>query len=635
MTPITTQSANCLLNRISKCTQQEPPSDLQDKQLNNNPLYLYELEYSSECSTEVRYIAIKELDENQGIVVYVSSLSTHKIYYSDFFDSVTWVEEELLERRSEIGKHIYSRLYKKDEIKVMKLCLKFDEEFRILLSWYMGLCYTQYEIHKILLSKADIFPKARYELSCPKTIDESNLSRKKLLNYFLSVFDIKAKPFYHKKTIAKIIGNELEEYFFDNERSNYFKVLSLFSFLSIAKNGWHELMLNDTKFPSMSNNPVTTEFDGFQDQESIHTNDNKRLNDAILRIYYQKLIQSVLNDRPDLNHLLLPKNECATNFDQQLARFDDYIQKLFNLCWERWTSVQNRDRSNSLDKTYLDVQKYVDEHLKRFSAKFGLIEKDNLMLTLIKHSSLNRAKQDYDFFLDMYPGLSNEIPDRIYLMRLVNSPAEIIYLLQGIFDIKKHEIPDNLLECATIVIEMYVRFYNLDASPDERDEFKHKMYRYPYIGASATLLLNGYIKNNKFRSRTKVNKEYTNRIKGGTNNEINVYNWLSKVNESYIKKEKSLSALLYCMPDSLYKFLTARHDLVVAIMEDHRPVQVVVNDALELKKRRAEFRKEVIEKMELHSIEYINSFIEYFIDTFNKFERLINIPGISNLWRNH
>ena len=156
----------------------------------------------------------------------------------------------------------------------MKLYLKFDEEFRMLLSWYMGLCYTQYEIHKILLSKADIFPKARYEISCPKVIDKRDLKRKKLLKYFLSVFDINDKPFYHRKNVAKIIGNELEKYFFDNEKSNCFKVFSLFSFLSIAKNGWYELMLSDVDFPSMSNNPAATEFDGFQDQESIHTNDN-------------------------------------------------------------------------------------------------------------------------------------------------------------------------------------------------------------------------------------------------------------------------------------------------------------------------------------------------------------------------
>ena len=362
--------------------------------------------------------------------------------------------------------------------------------------------------------------------------------------------------------------------------------------------------------------------------------DNKRLNDAILRFYYQELIQSVLIERPELSYLLLSKNECVTNFDQQLAIFDDYLQKLFNLCWERWSSDLNRDNSSALDQTYSDVKKYFDEHLKRFSAQFDLIKKDNLMLTLIKHSSLNRAKQDYDFFLEMYPGLSNEIPDRIYLMKLVNSPSEIINVLQGIFNIKQTEIPDDLLECATIVIEMYVRFYNLQATPDERNEFKHKMYRYPYIGASAALLMNEYIKNNKFRARTAVKKEHIIRIRGGNNNGINVYDWLSTINERIVKDENRLSAFLYCMPDSLYKFLTARHDLVVAIMEDHRPVQVVVNDALELKKRRTDVRKEVIEKLKPYSIEYINSFIEYFIENFNAFERFVNVPPFSSLWRN-
>lgn len=220
MTPITIQSVKFLLSRISKSTLLATPSDLQDKQSNNNSLYLYELEYSSDYSAEVRYIALKELGENQGIAVYVNTLSTHKVSYNDFFNTVTWAEEDPSKSQTGIDKYIFSWLNKKNNIKVMKLYLNFYEEFRILLSWYMGLCYTQEEILKIILNKADIFPKARYELSCSKVIDKSDLTRKKILKYFLSVFDIKDKHDRHRKTIAKIIGNELEKYFFKNEKSN-------------------------------------------------------------------------------------------------------------------------------------------------------------------------------------------------------------------------------------------------------------------------------------------------------------------------------------------------------------------------------------------------------------------------------
>lgn len=638
MTSLTIENARSQLKKIDNTNQVLPENSIQNK-IDVDTLYVYSVSFDSVVSNEHREIAFSAQPNQDGLLIYVNKFSKQGWSYFDFFDNEEWVIEKLLETKESHSKcqSFPSALSKFPSLncrkqEVLKLRLEKEKDFRILLLWYVGYSYTRDEIRRMFLKDSDLLPSSQFSITSSKVIEDRLLDENSLLLFMNIVFGIKEKELYHRKTIGKIIGNEKEKNFYDSDRSAHFKVLSLFTLLSNVKKIWHQLVINNAKFPSLSNNPVALEYDGFKDSRSIHTSENKRINDVILRFFYNNLIQSALINQPSLKPILLSENECLTTFDIQLAEFDIYIQKLFDLCMVRKPSYQDGNISTAVDEAFLDTRRYVDALLQKFDTEAKLT-KDDLILTLVKCASINRAENDYDFILKIYANIENDIPDKIDLMKSVRDVNEIIDVLLKIFDIEKNEIPEDLIRCATIVNEMFSRFYNREATPEERNQFQTKIFTPAYVGASAALLLNGYIKSNRNKSRTKDINDFTIHIRGATNREVNVYNELSKIEKSYSHGKKSLSALLYCMPDDLYKFLTARYSIVVAGMGSHLLVKDAALDALKLKKRKIEIQKEIIEQFKDYSIEYSYDFVKYFKSHVIKFESLIKDPTcIINLW---
>ncbi|BBL58914.1 hypothetical protein MKFW12EY_25270 [Methylomonas koyamae] len=588
-------------------------------------------------------IAFEKIENEEHLAIYVNNVSRHGIKYLDFFDSESWVLHKHIKKNGKLPpipdnifptklKNFPSLNPRTDEI--LKIQLSTLEDFRILLLWYAGYSYTQDEIQNILLRNNYNFPDSPFEIHSATPINKKLLKRGGLLKYFKTLFETNDKPDLHRKYIKRIIGENQEAIFYETEASDYFKVLSLFKFLSKANDKWHSLICNNMEFPSLSNNPVALEYEGFIDQESIHTHETKRMKDAILRCFYNRLIQPTLIKQPSLKPILFSDNECFTKFDIQLAEFDIYIQKLFDLCMIRKSSYRNGDISTAIDEAFLDARRYVDALSQKFDSEAKFLTKDDLILTLIKCASINRAENDYDGILNIYNKIEHDgTPDKIDIMKSVQSTRQIHFALSDIFDIKTNEIPDDLIQCAAIVNEMFSRFYNREASPEERYIFKDKIYSPAYVGLSATLLLNGYIKSNKFRSRTENIDDFKIRIRGETNNGVNVYSCLSEIYNSCDLDKKSLSSLIYCMPDDLYKFLTARYSIVIAGMESQRPIKETTVDALKLKRRKIEIQKEIIEKFKDYNIEHTYNFVGFFKTHVINLEGFLKDPvNIINLW---
>jgi hypothetical protein len=278
--------------------------------------------------------------------------------------------------------------------------------------------------------------------------------------------------------------------------------------------------------------------------------------------------------------------------------------------------LDGRISDDAVDEAFMETRRHVDAFLQNFETEVELKtkdDKDDLILTLIKCASINRAESDYDAILNIYAHIKQQdIPDKIDLMKSVCSVNEIVDVLLEIFDIEKDEVPADLILCATIVNEMFSRFYDREATPEKRNEFKSEVFSPADIGASAALILNGYIKSKKNKSRTKSVDDFKIRIRGENNPGVNVYKELSKLEKSYIKDDKSLSALLYCMPDDLSKYLTARCSIIFFGMGSRCSVKNAALGELKVKIKKIELQKEIIENLKNYSVPYICSFLKYF-----------------------
>jgi hypothetical protein len=580
-----------------------------------NNLYVYQISVDSVHQNDLRHIAFTSLDDDNGRI-YVNKLSKLKVSYFDFFDSDAWVEEEYskdsnIQSLNQSALSVitrFSSLNPKNN-NILKLRLKTLEDFRILLLWYVGYSYTQDEIRKMLLANNYHFTDSPFDFSSSKAIGDKLLDKRSLSLFLKTTFAINEKPYYHRKTIKKIIGDQQEKYFFDSEKSSYFKVLSLFSLLSKGKKIWHHLISDDTKVPSLSNNPATLEYKGFKDEESINTGDEKLINDAILRCFYSQLIQAALTKNPLLNDLIMPKHNCLSNLDLLLGEFDIYLQKLFD--WHMLTKPGYVDgqelESGAIKEAFLETRQHVDAVLKRCESKVN--SKDDLILTLIKCASINRANNDYNFILNLYAKMDEEIPDGIDLMKNVRNLKDIKDVLIKIFNIEESEIPEDLIECAMRVIEMHSLFYDLEASPEQLRQFKRKSLSLEHIGASAAQILNGYIKSKETGKRL----DFKIRIRGETNPGINVYNELSNLTQNMLSDDKDLRAFyMYSVPDDFFKYLTVRYSIIYSGMKSRSSIKNGALAQLQLKIKKIELQQEVIELFRGYSIQHICLFLNLF-----------------------
>ncbi|ATG88325.1 hypothetical protein [Methylomonas koyamae] len=630
---LTIDDAESILNKI-KIAKRIVAENSRSAEMCANTFCAYEFSYDSVHKDQVRHIALVQPENEEGVLIYVNQLSIHKFSYFDFFDNEAWVEKKYAKRsnstfHSQLSGSLLDKLasLRPKKNNVLLLRLKTTHDFRTFLLWYAGCSYSQDEIEKILLNYCYDLPNSPFEIHRPSLINKKLLKRNGLLKYFKTLFETNNTPFLHRKYIKEIIGDAQETIFFDTEKSTYFKVLSLFKFLSMANDKWFRLICKNMKYPSLSNNPVALKYDGFIDNESIHMHETKRMKDAILRFFYNRLRQSACIKQPHLESILLSDNECFTKFDIQLSYFDTYIQKLFDLYVAVKPSYQNGDIFAAIDEATLDVRLGVHKLLKTYDSEINLLTNDDLVLTLIKCASINRAANDCDFILNIYSDIEkcidNYIPGRIDLIKHIQDESKIIDVLLNIFDIEEHEIPEDICECAKMVNKMLSIYYDLDATPEDRRKFEEKMLSPAYVGVSAALLLNGYIKSNIFGSRKKCINDFKIRIRGEQNYGINTYNWLSGAVKVSANNEKMLKGIMYCMPDDLYKFLTVRYSIVLGGMKSQQSIKEAAVDALKLKRRKIEIQKEIIESFKDYNIEYIYDFICFFRDHVLDFEKRI------------
>lgn len=614
MTPITIENAKGLLMKISNTSQMYDKTSTSNR-TSSSTLSVYKVAHDSNYSDDIREIAFEAPGENEGMTIFINTMSKYKFSYFDFFDNDSLVVGNFNPQADKSSITLHLPLLNNTESlnlrnnNILKLRIYWLDQLRALLLWYVGYAYAQDEVRKMLMADKYRFTDSPFDISSSKAIGDKLLDKKFLLLFLKTTFGINEKPEYHRKTIKKIIGDQQEEYFYDSERSNYFKVLSLFSLLSIGKKSWHSLISGNNKNPSSSNNPATIEHKGLKDEKSIHTREVKVINDAILRCFYSQLIQVVWAKNRLLYDLIMPKYNCLSNFDLLLGEFDIYLQKLFD--WHLQQKPGYVDgcelESEVIKKVFFETRHYVDTVLKKCEPEGN--SKDDIILTLIKCASINRAKNDYKFILNIYKKMDKEIPDGIDLMKNVESLSEIMDVLTKIFNIEESEIPGDLIECAKTVIKLHSLFYDLEASPEQLRQYKEKNLSMKYIGACAAQILNGYIKT----LRTGVKFDSKINIRGDSNPGINVYEELSKLTRNMHNADKDkIEFILYTIPDDYLKYLTSRYSIIYFGMANRCSIKNGALARLQTNTKKIELQEEVIELLREYSIQHICLFLNMF-----------------------
>jgi hypothetical protein len=180
------------------------------------------------------------------------------------------------------------------------------------------------QLKEKVLNQDYSFPDDPFEPSSAKAIDADKLTSFGALKAYLkNTYGVGEKPELHRKTIEKIIGISRAEYLIGLNKSEYYKVLTLFTTLSIVKKGWFNLFVTSptrTTKPSLSDNP------------SLNTiNKIKDLHDKIIQYFYTRLIQGMSDQEKERYQDLFLQTNLLTGFDEYLFSLDTAIQDLFGL----------------------------------------------------------------------------------------------------------------------------------------------------------------------------------------------------------------------------------------------------------------------------------------------------------------
>ncbi|MGZ3733059.1 MAG: hypothetical protein ACXU9U_04920, partial [Parachlamydiaceae bacterium] len=328
---------------------------------------------------------------------------------------------------------------------------------------------------EMLFSKNYSFNDDPFEPTSDKPIDEDKLTPKELDVYLEQTYGKEQNADRHQETIENIIGPSRAQYLIDLNKSEYFKVLAHFTILSKIKRGWFNLLVTShtrTTKPSLSDNPSRFAF-----------NDSKKLNDAIIRCFYSRLIQGMSEQEKERYHILLPDkslpNEFSlTCFDQLLAVLDNAIEDFFCLAQQKvdgYTekrSLPDLGLDEAINKTRLIIHYLLSQNVNEG------YRTDSLRATLIKFASINRAINDRDAALNIiHNEVIDSLPDDIQHLKQIKSESEILPAIKNIFNNqktkrKKPKLPDDhLIKCSKLVCQMYI---NTSAPPAKTAEVLKK-----------------------------------------------------------------------------------------------------------------------------------------------------------------
>ena len=448
------------------------------------------------------------------------------------------------------------------------------------------------ELTKMLLTKDYRFPDDPFEPSSDKPIDADKLTSFTALKAYLDdTYATGEKLGIYLKTIKHIMGDHRAEYFIELNKSEYFKVLTHFTILSIVKRGWFNLFVTSpirTSKPSLSDLP-----------SRFALNTSKKLHDSIIWCFYARLTQGMTAQEKERYPILLPHEFSPSGFDGLLVGLDTAIQDFFSLAHQN-TGDLNDERLLPDAGSDEAIKKTRSILLLSFSqnTKDGY-RADTLRAALIKLSALNRAINSIAAILNIYDQIIDNLPNDIASLIQIESESEILPALIDIFaqlpsKRKKTALPNDLMACSKLVCQMYMITSQPPTKSDVHREFNDRHRMADCIAVSAALLYHDFLRQNKLNLN----------IRGETNKSINVYKTLSELAKKIPATDllKTEDLWTYAFPEDLFKFLTARYSISVMGLSPFYPSQQGAAAHLNVKIKKLVLQKEAYELLKDMSV---------------------------------
>jgi len=455
--------------------------------------------------------------------------------------------------------------------------------------------FSSEDLKKMILDQEYNFPDSHFEPSNNEIIPDNKCTLTALEEHLRTYYGTGGKLANAKDVLKKIIDQDLFQGIIENNKSEYLKILALISTLSVIKRGWFNLFLtndNRTTKPSLSDHP------------SRHSKmKSKRMNDAIIHCFYNRLVEGFSEDEKKLYKILLPLNTYTAKFDFYLLQFDKVVQDVFHSTQQNIPNYQNEQSlpDLGLDKAIDDVKKVIYSSVEGF--KDYKYTSDDLRATVMKFASLNRAINDIDAILAIHDKILSNFPDNIEKLIGITSESQIKTSIQEIYQIDSKKIPEDLIQCAKLVCKIYITGSKPPVkSPDTLAEFEGVHMSPENIAVSAALLYHD------FTNKTKLNLL----VSGEQNPNILIYKFLSDLsqNKTFNSKELSRETLWdFSFPEVLIKFLTTRYSLSMFGLSSCYNCRVGAKAHLRVRTEKLLLQKELYEKLKELRIEDIEDLI--------------------------
>lgn len=455
------------------------------------------------------------------------------------------------------------------------------------------------------------FPNNPYEPSNLDSIKDDLLTKNKLTVYLHDNYDIGERANYQIDTIKSII--EFPELYdaIQLDEGELFKILTHFGILSQIKRGWYNLLIageNKTTTPSLSDYPSYS--------PAKEKKEPKKLNDAIIRCYYSRLINGLSNDDRTRYPYLLPNKYPLTALDELISLFDEAIQKLF---FELHRNTDGYLDEAKLPDTGLDeviayirdtLIKFIDFYVKNNTISIT----ESLRVLLIKMASFNLAINQVDAILRTQDQILSSFPNNFQYCHHIISEDEIIPTLENLRAVKSRKLPSDLIKCAQVICRIYIISSNSHCKTEEElAAFENRHMQPDCVAVAAALLYNDFDK------KTKLNLY----ISGDNNPGCLIYKEMSgfsrRINVAgHVTKEDVLGAALN---QELIKFFVTRHSIAVNSLSDHYTSQEGAVAHLRVRREKLEIQKEMYQLFKMLSVEDTCSLIVNFcaqVDDFVK-----------------
>lgn len=577
------------------------------------------------------HIVIEREKNNNSVTVYTNDISTKGVLFVDSIAKSipsTKICQNYKNSGLSYGDRLWILLNKNFSLApdkgLLRLAITSQNDIELLLIWYFGQSISKESLANFLIEDDyRCFPDSMFEPS-NKTIipteeaNDANLSKHLMSHYKTG----KSLDIFHDR-FEEILGADQAKKLINGNTSDYIKITAHFAILSTAKRGWfnffvpkaiRKLRPSEAKknfqapVPSLSDNP-----------SPYQINDVKELNDAVIYCFYRRLIEGMTETEQAAYKILSLEKTRLPVFRRLLFDLEQTIDNLFNFLQK---DIEGYDDvfyppDMGLNEIISKTRYLVLDSLKNQKNTNPI--QDSLRASLIKNATINLAINDLEAIQYIHEKVRVNLPEEITPLVNIQSESDILSAISYMFNMKPDALPSDLIDCAKAVIKIYtLESYPKLASKETVSLFINE-HKKPYcLAISAALLLHDSI----HKTEIKIG------IKGNTNKGKPSYHAFSNIIKSTNGGKQLTHEFLqnHKIYEDLFNYLFTRYSVSVFGLSPTYSSREGALAHLNVKAKKLELKKEILEQLSELSISDIECFITSFYRLIND---IVSLPSQS------